>query len=149
MNLRNDLQAKVKFILEPGAPTSTETLWATSLGGSQYQLDNAPWYARGVAVGDVILCRENPEELPTFSEVVHPSGNLTARVFVRKGPERASVKDRVFKVLEALGCSYEGMADDKGLIAVTIPPTASRAAVVAALDGMEQEETAFWEAGNF
>lgn len=149
MDFGNAMQTRVRFILEPEAPTATETLWATPLGDSQYQVDNAPWYARGVAAGDVILCREEPGDLPTFHEVVHPSGNLTARVFVRKGPERAIMKERVFKTLKSLGCSYEGMAADKGLIAVTIPTTASRADVVAALESLEQEEVAYWEAANF
>lgn len=136
MEIASDIQTKVGFILEPDAPTATETLWATPLGGSQYQVDNAPWYARAVAAGDVILCREEPGELPTFDEVVRPSGNLTVRVFVREGPERMIMKERVFRLLESLGCSYKGMANERGLIAVTIPTTASRAAVVAALDDL-------------
>jgi hypothetical protein len=33
---------KVSFDLEPGAPTSNETLWARPLGENQYVLQNAP-----------------------------------------------------------------------------------------------------------
>jgi hypothetical protein len=140
---------KVIFDLEPDAPSSTETLWAKPLGDSLYKLDNAPWYARGCALGDVVRCSEEAGELPRFVEVVRPSGNRTVRVFVPDGPRRQQTKRAIAAFLSSHGSMYEGMATDKGLIAVTIPSDARMDAIFEYLDTLEANEQAYWESANF
>src|SRR5689334_85227 len=111
MNLNSSAQnrlTKVVFDLDKDAPSSTETLWAKALGQSLYQLDNAPWYARGCALGDVVRCVEVNGELPRFIEVVMPSGNRTVRVFVPEGPQRQHTKESIAEFLRSHGLMYEG-----------------------------------------
>ncbi len=38
-------------------PTDWESLWATPLGSNQFEIDNVPFYIRGISSGDVILAR--------------------------------------------------------------------------------------------
>ena len=35
-------------------PASGETLWATALGDGTYRIDNIPFFATGVSLGDVV-----------------------------------------------------------------------------------------------
>jgi hypothetical protein len=119
------------------------------LGDGLYQLDNTPWHARGCALGDVVRCREEPDKLPEFVEVVKASGNLTVRVFVHAGPSRSAVKEALFEFLRSHGCHYEGTGPDKGLIAITIPTESDSAAVLDYLENLETNGGADWESANF
>jgi hypothetical protein len=140
---------KVQLAAPGDAPVATETLWARALGDGLYQLDNTPWHARGCALGDVVRCREEPDRLPEFVEVVMASGNLTVRVFVQAGPNRTAVKDALFEFLRSHGCHYEGTGPDKGLIAITIPKESDSAAVLDYLQNLETNGSADWESANF
>lgn len=140
---------KVRFDLPSDAPTPVETLWAEPLGESLYRLDNTPWYAKGCALDDVIRCEETAEDLPRFVDVVRPSGNRTVRVFVPDGAARQSIKQRLFDYLARTGCVYEGMAEAKGLIAVTVPKSVDLNVVLSVLNEMESKGEAYWQSGNF
>jgi uncharacterized protein DUF4265 len=140
---------KVAVPLPPGAPTAEETLWAQPLGDHLYRLDNTPWFARGVALGDVVRCEDSGEGLPRFLEVVEPSGSRTVRVFVPDTPDRQRVKQEIFQFLESAGCKYEGFGKDKGLIAVTIPRDVDAQKVLERLSEYQGQGKAYWESGNF
>lgn len=148
MTTNHEMQ-KVQFAAPDDAPVATETLWARSLGDGLYELDNTPWHARGCALGDVVRCHEEPGKLPEFIEVVRASGNLTVRVFVHAGPDRAAVKEALFEFLRRHGCHYEGTGPDKGLIAITIPKASDSVAVVDYLQNLETNGSADWESANF
>jgi hypothetical protein len=50
-------EARVVFELavEDGwPPVGSERVWAHHLGGDRYRIANAPWFARDLAVGDVV-----------------------------------------------------------------------------------------------
>ena len=140
--------AKVVFALADDAPSATESLWAKPLGEDLFELDNTPWYVRGYALGDVVRCEAEGELLRAI-ELVQPSGNLTVRVFVPAGPEREARKERITDRLREHGCMFEGMGENKGLIAVTIPSTADSERVLKYLDELEAKKKAYWESGNF
>jgi hypothetical protein len=47
--------ARVLFrVEEEGGSAKVETLWAFDLGEDRYQLDNSPFYAYSVSVGDIV-----------------------------------------------------------------------------------------------
>lgn len=148
MQTENELR-KVEFDAPPDAAVATETLWAKPLGNGLYELDNTPWHARGCALGDVVRCSEEPGRLPHFQEVVKPSGNLTVRVFVHAGSNRAKVKDELFAFLTSRGCHYEGTGPDKGLVAITIPKECDSVSVLEYLSELESTGRADWESANF
>ena len=47
---------KVRFVLDreddDWPPLATEGVWARPVGEGEFELDNVPWFARGVAFGD-------------------------------------------------------------------------------------------------
>lgn len=101
--------------------SKVETLWAYDLGDDRYKINNLPFYAYSVSVGDIVYAPVDPEDgRPTFQKVLSKSGNRTVRVVFDPPTEPSNRSDEVLKGLVALGCSYEG-ANPK-YVAVNIPP---------------------------
>lgn len=100
---------------------NVETLWAFDLGQDRYRLDNTPFYAYSVSVGDVVLApMDADEQRPTFVSILEKSGNRTVRVVFDVATEPGNETDRHLKALMALGCDYEGA--NRRYIAINIPP---------------------------
>jgi hypothetical protein len=76
--------AKVLFrVVDEDGSINVETLWAFDLGQDAYRLDNSPFYAYSVSVGDVVFAPVDPQdERPTFQRVLEKSGNRTVRVIL-------------------------------------------------------------------
>ncbi|WP_328984038.1 DUF4265 domain-containing protein [Thiorhodovibrio winogradskyi] len=125
MNDMMKQNAKVLFrVPNEDGSAEVETLWATSLGGDKYKIDNSPFYAYGVSWEDIVLAPFSEEEqFPTFQSVVSKSGNRTVRVSFDPPIEEGNESDVILKGLVSLGCDYEG-ANTK-YISVNIPPNVS------------------------
>jgi hypothetical protein len=113
--------AKVLFrVADDDGSASVETLWAFDLGDDRYRLDNSPFFAYSVSVGDVVLAPVDPDEgRPTFKRVVEKSGNRTVRVILDPPLATGNASDSVVQELLALGCSYEGA--NPGYLCIVIP----------------------------
>lgn len=140
---------KIAFMLDSDAPSKEETLWAFALGDDLYRLDNSPWFADGVAMGDIVQCMDRGLMPPIFKKIVKPSGNLAVRIFVPAGPERDAIKQELFELLRTTGCKFEGFGADKGLIAVTIPKDIAPECVLAPLREYQIADKSYWESVNF
>jgi hypothetical protein len=114
--------AKVLFrVPEDDGSYNVETLWAYDLGNDRYRLDNSPFYAYSVSVGDVVLAPVDPEEgRPTFQEVLEKSGNRTVRVILDPPLATGNISDDLVQELLSLGCHYEGA--NPGYLCIIIPP---------------------------
>ncbi len=105
---------------EDGA-VDVETLWATSVGKDQYQLNNSPFYCYGVSWFDIVLAPFDEEEgFPTFQKVVTKSGHRTIRVVFDPPIEDGNTSDQLLKGLLSLGCTYEGA--NRAYVAIDVPP---------------------------
>jgi hypothetical protein len=113
--------AKVLFrVPNEDGSAEVETLWATSVGGDNYRLDNSPFWAYGVSWEDVVFAPlSNDDGFPTFRSVVTKAGNRTVRVFFEPPIEEGNESDSVLQGLVSLGCSYEGM--NPKYVSVNIP----------------------------
>jgi hypothetical protein len=100
-------------------PASGETLWATALGDGAYRVDNIPFFATGVSLGDVVEA-EMIEGLPTFARVRHRGGHATLRVAVVE----VSTVPELRSSVEALGCTSE-LSHLPRLVSIDVPPSAS------------------------
>ena len=102
--------AKVLFrVPEDDGSANVETLWAYDLGNDLYRLDNSPFYAYSVSVGDVVLAPMDPVEgRATFQKVLEKSGNRTVRVILDPPLATGNSSDDLIQELLSLGCSYEG-----------------------------------------
>jgi hypothetical protein len=125
--------AKVLFrVPEEDGSANVETLWAFDLGEDRYRLDNSPFYAYSVSVGDVVYAPIDPDEgRPTFSRVLEKSGNRTVRVIFDPPLADGNSSDLLMKQLLGLGCSYEGA--NPAYLCIVIPRESDLAAVCSLL----------------
>ena len=124
-------QAKVAL---RGPHGEVETLWAHALGNDLYALDNLPWYAYGVSLGDVIEARPDAAGQLWLERVVRKSGNRTIRVILAagEGGDPSVESRRMLDRVREIGCSYEGA--NRRLVAVNVPPGIELADVAAVLN---------------
>jgi Domain of unknown function (DUF4265) len=128
----SDLGSPTKKVLfrvvgEEGV-VNVETLWAFDLGNDRYRLDNSPFYAYSVSLGDVVYAPiDAAEGRPTFKTMLKKSGNRTVRVFFDEPVQAGNDSDILLQGLVAMGCEFEGA--NPRYVAVTIPPQVELAAV--------------------
>src|SRR6476619_3275098 len=97
-------------------PVKEESIWCVPQKGGTYLVDNIPFYARDISLGDEIRTG-NRNGQPWFEEVVRPSKNTTVRVFARQ-KSRAPL---IVPQMQSFGGHTEKM-EGSGLIAVSFPP---------------------------
>jgi hypothetical protein len=116
-------QAKVIFRLEKDEdgypPEEVESLWGL-LRGDGIEIDNIPFFAKGVALGDIVGVRKAPDGALEFESVVRRGGHSTYRLLLlKKHPDDPK---HTMDELIGLGMSVE---EDAGLLAVDVPPDVS------------------------
>ena len=133
--------AKVLFrVEEKDGSANVETLWAFDLGEDRYRLDNSPFYAYSVSVGDVVYAPVDPDEgLPAYRRVLEKSGNRMVRVILDPPLAEGNSSDDLVKELLGLGCTYEGA--NPRYLCIVIPPGSDFAAVCSRLTSCEVQ----WE----
>lgn len=69
-------------------PVGAERVWAFHLGAERYRIDSAPWFARDLAVGDVVRARpSSADSHPVFVELLERSDHITIQLICfRRGP---------------------------------------------------------------
>jgi hypothetical protein len=97
-------------------PLDYEGLWAIPLGEGLFQIDNIPFFATCIALGDVVSATSERGEL-RYREVVRPSGHSTLRLLIHDEKEVPAVRE----LLEKLGCASERSHIPR-LISVDVPP---------------------------
>lgn len=113
-------------------PFSTERIWAKKTSAPyQLELQNIPFFVRGIACGDIIKAKPDHERRElVFDGIVQHSGNSTVRVILRdKTPE---MKERVLEIFRGAGCSWEFTNVDFHF-AVDIPATVNYRSLRSAL----------------
>jgi hypothetical protein len=115
-------------------PTTEESLWVIPLGQGLFQVDNTPFFAWDLALGDVVAAA--PEDgLWRFRQLVRRSGHATLRLIVYDVAEVPSIIERFTR----LGCLSE-RSHIPGLIALDVPPSTSWAEVKQLLTEGEANE---------
>lgn len=93
-----------------------ETVWIKSLNDVEYQIKNIPFYAPNIAYNDIVKV-EDDEGVLYFDEIIKTSEHSTIQiVFFKEGFSEIVTKD-----IELLGCSWEGIHNQK-IIAIDVPP---------------------------
>ncbi|MEU6682530.1 DUF4265 domain-containing protein [Streptomyces sp. NPDC046832] len=112
------------------ARASTERLWTGKTPVKmEVQVRNTPFYAKGVAFGDIVRVRADHERREfVFEEFISESGHSAVRVII-KGD---GVGEEVGIMLRAFGCSWE--IDATGTLwAIDVPPHADYTSMRTAL----------------
>lgn len=114
-----DKHIKILFKLETDEhgypPDDYESLWAKVITDKSYQIDNIPFFVKGLSEGDLIEVEECEDEF-IFSEVINKSKITTLRVICFDESDIQSVREK----LSDFGCDTEFM-EDYGLVAVSVP----------------------------
>ena len=118
-----------------------ENLHAVPLGHDLYCVDNSPFYIYGVSLADIVHAPIN-EGRPVFLKVIEHRGHSTYRVRLPTGQNHHDFT-RHWKVLEQLGCSFEGSeASTRRLYSIDVPPDADILPVYKVLE--DGEEAGWW-----
>ena len=97
-------------------PVDYEELWSTPTGDGQYRVENIPFFAVGIARGDLVSAAAD-QGSPRFLEVVQASGHSTIRLLV----QREDAVPGVVEKFARLGCDSE--ITFGRLVALNVPPT--------------------------
>ena len=144
-------RVKVRFVLdredEEWPPVGTEGVWARPVGQGEFELDNVPWFARGVAFGDRVRAEPDSNGVLTVRDRVAWSGRYTIRVIpLGEGTSGEQVQE-VIDIFTPLGAECEGALPSFKIVALDIPPTARVAEIKALLREGETEDRWEYEEG--
>lgn len=129
---------------------SPERLWAKRMSEAElcFQLQNSPFYAKGISYLDVVEASENLDCRGEFQYVktIRPSGHSTYRLLV--DAESAGFT-QWWARLEQLGCTYEYSDEgEKLLYAVDVPESADVFQVYRILQAGENESVWLFDEGH-
>jgi hypothetical protein len=126
-------------------PHGMEWVWATSRPDGTYELDNSPWYARGVSAGDVVEAELDDDGLLVVRRTVRESGASTLRVIFLRDEQREL--DSLTEELERQAYEYE-LDQNHGVLAVHIPASLPLRPLGDLLTAAENEGRLGWETGH-
>lgn len=115
----------------------SETLWGAHIEGDHYELKNAPCYAYGLNMGDVVEARVDPPALKLeIKKVIKRSGHDTLRALFK---EHVPMKERIdlVKAMEA----YSAVSNQvtANFFCFDIPPEGDFDAIYKQFESMEGE----------
>ena len=94
-----------------------ESVWALmEADGDGYRLDNIPFYARELALGDIVSVVERDGRLH-LDELLKASGHSTVRIWFSNQDDVKSTRQQI----RAMGCGSE-ISDLPRLVAMDVPP---------------------------
>ncbi|WP_068311833.1 DUF4265 domain-containing protein [Polycladidibacter hongkongensis] len=99
---------------------TSEQVWASAVGDGRYKLENTPFFAHGLALGDVVRARKSKGKL-LFEAVMTPSGHATYRIIIEDEASPEEV-NQFWGRLDALGCTCEDIEGDLPLFSIDVPP---------------------------
>ncbi|MEE1747893.1 MULTISPECIES: DUF4265 domain-containing protein [unclassified Streptomyces] len=127
-------------------PASVESLWAVKLGNGTVQLDNTPWFVRGVASGDIIRVELEDDGVLYARETIQPSQNCTIRLIVLKDGGSGAARQTVLDTFHRLGTTGEGIERFR-MVALDVPPEADLPKIRKLLEHGAAKEWWHWEEG--
>jgi hypothetical protein len=126
-------------------------LWARRVSDGLYQIDNVPFFVRGISNSDIIAAVVDSRRELRFKALVEPSEHSTIRVILfQDSADKRAVSDRVRELrdqLSKLGCTTE-LSHLPGLVAVDVPPSVGLDPVIAMLAWGEEQQLWEYEEGS-
>jgi hypothetical protein len=107
-----------------------ESLWAVPVEDG-YRIDNIPFYATGVAFGDIVAAEPDEDGVPRYTGIVTASRHSTIRLWFEKEVDVQRVRNELRK----MDCPSE--LDLSRLLAVDVPHSVPFERIRVYLDGQE------------
>ncbi|WP_276132958.1 DUF4265 domain-containing protein [Polluticoccus soli] len=130
---------KILFVQEVGNDQfEIESLWCEEKG-EHYVVDNIPFIAKNIALGDIIIAEYDQDEKAFyFEDFIEFSGNSTIRL---RFPDSEEIEE-VRRELESHGCSTEAFLE-RLIVSVNVPKSIQYAPIREFL--MDGEQNNRWE----
>jgi hypothetical protein len=113
----------VKVVLRSGPDGEVETPWAIPVGPNLFELDNIPFFAYGISLGDRFFAEPmGDDHRPVFTRIHEKCGNRTIRIIFDPPVDSSDESRALLDALVGLGCTYEGASPR--YICINIPPSA-------------------------
>jgi len=124
-----------------------EAVWARRLGDGLYEVQNSPFFAKGLAYLDVVRATRRDDRLLVV-EVVTPSRHSTYRLLVKSEAPQSQVRDSLNELV-ASGCTFESYVESGWtLYSFDVPPAAIDAAY-RVISAAERNDLWDFEEGHF
>jgi len=123
-------KAKILLVYEDEEGCQVESVWA-SKSDEYYKIDNIPFFAKNIALGDLVSVENDDGEL-YFDSLIEASGHSTIQIAFF---DMSKVGD-VQRTLEEMGCHWEG-SHIESLISVDVPIEVPYASVKEFLETQE------------
>jgi uncharacterized protein DUF4265 len=94
-----------------------EDLWASPLGAGRVRIESIPFFAKGVAQGDIFTTSLSDQGITTLDNIVERGGHSTFRIWLDE--ECVATPDKIMQDLKAIGARTELTLER--LIAVDVP----------------------------
>ena len=116
----NKERVKVWFDLENDwHEQETESLWAIRSNNNTFEIENVPFYVKGVSFRDIISAKKTDDRL-IFESVLFKSGHSTYRIILNSNVGEDAFLN-YWNSLEKIGCTYEKAWI--GFYAIDVPST--------------------------
>lgn len=134
-----DNSVKVGFVQKTGeGEFETETIWCEKIDAENFIVDNIPFIAKRISLGDTIKAEyDSDDEMYYFDDFVSTSGNSTIRIFFYDD----SLIDSTRELLNKHNCESE-VLPARSIVAVNIPKEVVYTPIRAFLE--EGEEKGNW-----
>lgn len=124
-----------------------ETMWAKKVSDDLYELQNTPFFAKGLSFLDVVTVKLHNGRLLVMDKSTL-SRRSTYRAVVQHDASQASTT-RVLQELAALGATYESYEDPKWTLYAFDVPASAVDMTYRTLEAAEREGLLDFEEGNF
>jgi Domain of unknown function (DUF4265) len=82
-------------VVDGWPPVSAETLWVQAIGPNKFQIDNCPFFVKGIAVRDLVEGHGGPEDVLRYSRKLESGGHSTIHVVVLDDEVRPALKAEI------------------------------------------------------
>jgi hypothetical protein len=123
-------------------PVDWESMWAISVSSDEFEIDNIPFYVRGISCGDVVRAKRSDAGEWLYVELIEASQNSTVRVFVSSPSEASFYIDS----LVTMGCDCE-RSNITRLFTVHVPNGCALKPILEFLSKAESEGKLEYEEG--
>jgi hypothetical protein len=122
-----------------------ESLWASPVAGEpeHYTIDNIPFFAYGLNLGDVVRCVDAGEHPREIVAVIRPSGSKTLRVMFEDGIDEEESREIIDDLKSDFDVKIERAMG--GLYCISLPPNENFKGCFAALIDHETREKLSFE----
>jgi hypothetical protein len=127
-------------------PVGVESLWAIDQGDGTVQLANTPWFAQGIASGDLLRVEVDADGLRWAVEIAQASGHCTFRLIVLRDGGSEIARREVLESFHRFGTTGEGI-EQFGMVALDVPPDADYGRIRELLEHGEAQGWWEWDEG--